>query len=69
MHLKIGSRWAYSDSVDAVCIGTWPYMHCPISLEALSAGKHVLTEARMCMNLAEAVQMQAAAVSAMTALR
>ena len=38
-------------------------MHCPISLEALSAGKHVLTEARMCMNLAEARQMQAAAVS------
>ena len=53
----------YSDSVDAVCIGTWPYMHCPISLEALSAGKHVLTEARMCMNLAEARQMQAAAVA------
>ena len=53
----------HSDSVDSVCIGTWPYMHCPISLEALSAGKHVLTEARMCMNLAEARQMQAAAVA------
>ena len=37
--------------------------------EALSAGKHVLTEARMCMNLAEAAQMQAAAVAAATALR
>jgi len=53
----------HSDSVDAVCIGTWPYMHCPISLEALSADKHVLTEARMCMNLAEARQMQSTAVS------
>ena len=33
--------------VDAVVIGTWPYLHCPITLAALDAGKHVLTEARM----------------------
>ncbi|MBI3463364.1 MAG: Gfo/Idh/MocA family oxidoreductase, partial [Planctomycetes bacterium] len=33
--------------IDAVCIGTWPYLHCPITLAALEAGKHVLTEARM----------------------
>lgn len=51
----------HCDEVDAICIGTWPYMHCPIVLEALGAGKHVLTEARMCMNLAEARQMHAAA--------
>jgi len=43
--------------VDAVCIGTWPYRHCPITLAALEAGKHVLTEARMAMNAAEARQM------------
>ena len=49
-----------STDVDAVCIGTWPYMHCPITLEALAADKHVLTEARMAMNLDEARQMQAA---------
>ncbi len=51
----------HSEEVDAVCVGTWPYMHGPIVLEALAAGKHVLTEARMCMNLAEARQMHAAA--------
>ena len=27
--------------VDAVVIGTWPYLHCPITLAALEAGKHV----------------------------
>jgi predicted dehydrogenase len=46
--------------VDAVVIGTWPYLHCPITLAALVAGKHVLTEARMAMNAAEAHQMLAA---------
>jgi predicted dehydrogenase len=46
--------------IDAVVIGTWPYMHCPITLAALSAGKHVLTEARIAMNAAEARQMLAA---------
>jgi predicted dehydrogenase len=43
--------------IDAVVIGTWPYLHCPITLAALEAGKHVLTEARMAMNAAEARQM------------
>ena len=50
-----------SDQVDAVCIGTWPYLHGPITIAALSAGKHVLTEARMCMNLEEAQAMHSAA--------
>lgn len=45
---------------DAVVIGTWPYLHCPITLAALEAGKHVLTEARMAMNAAEAHRMLAA---------
>lgn len=48
-------------AIDAVVIGTWPYLHCPITLAALAAGKHVLTEARMAMNAAEARQMLAAA--------
>jgi predicted dehydrogenase len=47
--------------VDAVVIGTWPYLHCPITLAALAAGKHVLTEARLAMNAAEAHRMLAAA--------
>src|SRR5437868_3415306 len=47
--------------IDAVVIGTWPYLHCPITLAALAAGKHVLTEARLAMNAAEAHRMWAAA--------
>src|SRR5438445_10574265 len=31
--------------IDAVVIGTWPYLHCPITLAALESGKHALTEA------------------------
>lgn len=42
-----------SDS-DAICIGTWPYMHCSLVLSALENDKHVLTEARMAMNAVEA---------------
>lgn len=47
-------------SVDAVCIGTWPYMHAEATLAALNAGKHVLCEARMACNLEEARAMLAA---------
>ncbi|MBN2088881.1 Gfo/Idh/MocA family oxidoreductase [candidate division KSB1 bacterium] len=43
--------------IDAILIGTWPYMHAPITIYALETGKHVLTEARMCMNYAEAKSM------------
>lgn len=46
--------------IDAVVIGTWPYMHCTMTLAALAAGKHVLTEARIAMNASEARQMLAA---------
>lgn len=43
--------------IDAVMIGTWPYRHCAVTLAALEAGKHVLTEARMAMNAEEAHRM------------
>jgi predicted dehydrogenase len=43
--------------VDAVCIGTWPYTHCEMTLAALAAGKHVLCEARMAMDAAEGRRM------------
>lgn len=52
---------AVDKEVDAVMIGTWPYLHCPIAVAALGAGKHVLCEARMAMNLSEARTMLAAA--------
>lgn len=48
-------------NLDAVFIGTWPYMHCPIALAAFDAGKHVFCQARMAMNLAEAMAMHHAA--------
>ncbi len=47
--------------VDAVVIGTWPYMHARLVLAALAADKHVMCEARMAMNAAEAYQMRDAA--------
>ena len=47
--------------IDAVVVGTWPYLHCPIVLAALEAGKHVLTEARMSMSAVEAHRMLKAA--------
>jgi predicted dehydrogenase len=48
------------ESINAVCIGTWPYMHCPMTLAALERGKHVLTEARMASTAQEARDMLAA---------
>lgn len=48
--------------VDAVCIGTWPYMHSTLTIAALEAGKHVLCEARMAMDLADAEGMLAASL-------
>jgi len=46
---------------DAIVIGTWPYLHWEVTLAALSAGKHVLCEARMAMDLSEARRMREAA--------
>ena len=57
---KIYSNWedlVADPEVDAVVIGAWPYLHCPVTLAAFDAGKHVLTEARMAMNAREAQRM------------
>lgn len=48
-------------NIDAVVIGTWPYLHHPITLAALESGKHVLTEARLSLTAAEAHEMLAVA--------
>lgn len=47
--------------VDAVVVATWPYLHAPITLAALAAGRHVLVEGRMAMDAAEARAMLDAA--------
>ena len=49
------------DDIDAVFIGTWPYLHRAMALAALSAGKHVFCQARMAMDYAEAKEMHEAA--------
>ena len=57
---KVYDNWAElldDDSINAVCIGTWPYMHRNLVIASLDAGKHVLTEARMSMNADEAHEM------------
>ncbi|HEY3487409.1 MAG TPA: Gfo/Idh/MocA family oxidoreductase [Gammaproteobacteria bacterium] len=63
---RIEQNWreaVKAPDVDAICIGTWPYMHSEVSIAALKAGKHVLTEARMARNISEAKLMLLAARS------
>jgi predicted dehydrogenase len=57
---KVFGNWealVEDKEIDAVVIGTWPYLHCPITLAALESGKHVLTQSRMAMNAREAQRM------------
>lgn len=60
---RVAGHWREvieAPDIDAVCIGTWPNMHAETVIAALRAGKHVLVEARMSMNLQEAEAMLAA---------
>jgi predicted dehydrogenase len=65
--LAIARTWAGWEAlvadpeVDAVVVATWPYLHAPIAIAALGAGKHVLVEGRMAMDATEARAMLAAA--------
>lgn len=43
--------------IDVIVIGAPNYLHCDITLKAAAAGKHVICEKPLCMNLAEADQM------------
>lgn len=57
---RIAADWesvVNDPEIDAICIGTWPYRHAPMSIAALNAGKHVLTEARMAMDATQAREM------------
>jgi predicted dehydrogenase len=65
---ELGIPNAYADwqqllaakDIDAVLIGTWPYMHRDTTLAALDSGRHVLCQARMANDAAEARDMLAA---------
>src|SRR3989442_5539328 len=46
-----------ASDIDAVCIGTWPNTHCEITRAVIENGKHVLCEARMAVDAAEARRM------------
>ncbi len=46
-----------SDEIDAVWIGTQPYLHRPYAVAALEAGKHVFCQARMALDYADARRM------------
>ncbi|NIA30394.1 MAG: Gfo/Idh/MocA family oxidoreductase [Actinobacteria bacterium] len=64
--VKVFDNWKQvvdDPQIDAIVIGTWPYLHCPATLAAIEANKHVLCEARMAMNAAEAHAMLTAAQS------
>ncbi|MGI9147930.1 MAG: Gfo/Idh/MocA family protein [Chloroflexota bacterium] len=63
---RVASKWGFrtvcddwrdlvrSPEVDAVFIGTPPYLHCEATVAALDAGKHVFCQARMARDYAEA---------------
>ena len=57
---KVYDTWVdllEAPDLDAVCIGTWPYTHRTMVLAALERDKHVLTEARLSMDAAQAREM------------
>ena len=57
---KVYDNWpdlVAADDINAVFIGTWPYLHKPVTIAALEAGKHVLSQSRMAMNAEEAHEM------------
>lgn len=45
------------DDIDMVVIGAPNFLHCDITLKAAKAGKHVVVEKPLCLNLAEADRM------------
>jgi len=62
---KCGLKFWFTDygemlekaDIDAVIINTPHYLHCPMALEAMKAGKHALVDKPMAVNLIEADEM------------
>lgn len=57
-------RMLEMDEIDMVVIGAPNYLHCQIAVDAAAAGKHIVCEKPLCMNLAEADRMIEAARAA-----
>jgi predicted dehydrogenase len=49
-----------TDEIDLVVVGSPNFTHCDITVKAAKAGKHVVVEKPLCLNLAEAERMIAA---------
>lgn len=63
---KVYDSWpelVEASDTNAIVIGTWPYLHCRVTLAALANNKHVMCEARMAMNAREAQLMKDSADS------
>lgn len=61
---RVHDTWrdlALDPELDAVLVGTWPDQHAPVTITALEAGKHVLVQARIARDAAEARAIAAAA--------
>ena len=52
------------DAIDMVVVGAPNFAHCEITVKAARAGKHVVVEKPLCLNLAEADRMIAACADA-----
>ncbi|TDE11177.1 Gfo/Idh/MocA family protein [Jiangella asiatica] len=62
---RVCEHWrdlVHDDDLDAVVVATWPYLHAPVAIAALDAGKHVLVQARFAMDAGEARAIRAAAM-------
>ncbi|MDH5551179.1 MAG: Gfo/Idh/MocA family oxidoreductase, partial [Gemmatimonadota bacterium] len=56
-HFSALDQMLAMDDIDMVVIGVPNFLHCEITLAAAKAGKHVVIEKPLCMNLAEADRM------------
>ena len=56
-HLTDYEKMLAMPEIDMVVVGAPNDLHCPITLDAAAAGKHVVMEKPLCLNLAEADRM------------
>ena len=61
---RLGEHWSSSPEIDLVDIVTPNYMHAPVAMAAIEAGKHVACEKPIAGTLAEAREMAEAAKNA-----